>query len=83
MLLFDFNKLYIFLVHNVVFAVTTEHIAVLTVDSTMPSVSFVFVYVNLGINSVTVLNIFSEHPGARIAHQYGDDNRLDGRAVGV
>lgn len=83
LLLFDFNKLYIFLVRNVVFAVPTERIAMLTAYSNMPSVCFVFVYVNLRFKSLAVSDIFTEHAGSRIVHQYSDDDRLDGRAVGV
>lgn len=83
MLLFDFNKVYIFLVHNVVFVVLTEHVVMLTVYSSMPYICFVFVFVNLGFKSVTVLDIFTEHPGARITHLYSDNNVLSGRAVGV
>jgi hypothetical protein len=49
----------------------------------MPSVCFAFVYVNLGFKSVAVLDIFTEHPGSRIPHHYGDNDRLDGRAVQV
>lgn len=59
------------------FAVPTEHIATLTAYSSMLSALSLCMWTWV-FKSVPVLDIFIEHPGFRIAHQYSDDDRQAG-----